>query len=195
MTVGYTDDEVDRLLRQMPAPGVPARTRERHLELIRAAIGADSATGVLDGTVADDGIADIAAVVPIDRARRRRRVVAVVAATAVVLGATAAATIAWQRATNRTEVRCFPKVVTDYDNPVYGDTMQIDTDSASAALDICSSLWSSDFLVSTYPYTGDGGQAPQQVPPLVACVLPNGEVGVFPTSQTCEQLGLPRSSG
>jgi hypothetical protein len=176
--MAYTDDDVDRLLLQLPAPGVPARTRERHLELLRATIAADTAT-----------------VVPIERARRRRRVVAVVAATAVVLGATAAATIAWQRASNRTEVRCFPKVVTDYDNPVYGDTMQIDTDSASAALDICSSLWSSDFLVSTYPYTGDGSRAPQEVPPLVACVLPNGEVGVFPTSQTCEQLGLPRSSG
>jgi hypothetical protein len=184
VTVAYTDDDVDRLLRQMPAPGVPVRTRERHLELIRAAIAADTPAGSLVGVV-----------VPIERARRRRRVVAVVAAAAVVLGATAAATIAWQRASNRTEVRCFPKVVTDYDNPVYGDTMQIDTDSASAALDICSSLWSSDFLVSAYPYTGDGSHAPQQVPPLVACVLPNGEVGVFPTSQTCEQLGLPRSSG
>ena len=123
-------------------------------------------------------------------------VVAVVAAAAVGLGATAAATIAWQRASNRTEVRCFPAVVTDYDNPVYGDVTQIDSDSATAALDICSSLWSQDYLVSTYPYLGDGTDAPRsRSHPLVACVLPGGEVGVFPTTQTCEQLGLPRSTG
>jgi hypothetical protein len=182
----YDDRDVDRLLRALPAPGVPARTRDRQLELLRVAMAADVGADVATDVV----------VVPIDRPRRRRRmVVAVVAAAVVGLGATAAATIAWQRAGNRTEVRCFPAVVTDYDNPRYGDVLQIDTDSAAAAVDICASLWRQDFLVSASPYLGDGSDAPQPVPPLVGCVLPGGEVGVFPTSQTCEQLGLPRSSG
>jgi hypothetical protein len=188
--VTFTDDDVDRLLRQMPAPGVPTRTRERHLELLRAAMTED------DVATGEPPRHPDATVVPIDRPRRRRRmVVAVVAAAAVAVGATAAATIAWQRAGNRTEVRCFPKVVTDYDNPIYGDAMQVDTDSAGAAVQICGSLWSQGFLVSTYPYAANGSPTTQPVPPLVACVLPNDEVGVFPTTQTCEQLGLPRSSG
>ena len=163
--MAYDDQDVDRLLRALPAPGVPARTRERQLELLRAAMAADAEAPTTPQPT--DAVAEPAeaTVVPLDRARRRRRmVVAVVAAAAVGLGATAAATIAWQRASNRTEVRCFPAVVTDYDNPVYGDVTQIDSDSATAALDICSSLWSQDYLVSAYPYLGDGSRRPPAGP-------------------------------
>ena len=194
--MAYDDQDVDRLLRALPAPGVPARTRERQLELLRAAMAADAAAPTAPRPAATVAEPADATVVPIDRPRRRRRVViAVVAAAAVGLGATAAATIAWQRAGNRTEVRCFPAVVTDYENPAYGDTTQIDTDSAAAAVEVCAGLWREGDLVTAPPYLGSPSPTPQPVPPMVACVLPNDEVGVFPTTQTCEELGLPRSSG
>lgn len=189
MRVPYDDDDdVDDLLRRMPAPGVPPRARERHLELLRAAMAED------DGGVpeAEPGSRPV---VPIRPSRRRRVTIAVVAAAAVGLAGTAAATLVWQHATNRSEIRCFPKVVTDYDNPRYGDTTFIGADSATQALEICSAEWSQGIIVSTFPYVGEPTSVPQPVPPLVACVLPNGEVGVFPTTQTCEELGLPRSSG
>ena len=183
--MSYDDDDVERLLRGLPAPAVPAQTRERHLETLRAAMAAD-------------GVGEPVTVpVPL-RPRRRRVLVAIAAAVAVVLFATAAATIIWRHASNRSEVRCFPGYVTDFDNPQYGDTMMIGADTASNALDICTMLWRDDYLESTPPYAANGENAPQPVPPLIACVLPNDEVGVFPAdepSRTCDGLGLPRSSG
>ena len=109
--MAYDDQDVDRLLRALPAPGVPARTRERQLELLRAAMAADaeaptSTAAGRSGGRAGRGDGRARSTVP---RRRRRVVIAVVAAAAVGLGATAAATIAWQRASNRTEVALLPR--------------------------------------------------------------------------------------
>lgn len=203
--MSYDDDDVERLLRALPAPGVPAGTRERHLDTLRAAMAADGATAepTMQPTeqaathARTEDTREDAVLVPL-RPRRRRVMVAVAAAVAVAVFGTAAAAIIWRHATVRSEVRCFPGYVTDFDNKVYGDTMMIGADTASNALDICTMMWREGYLVSTYPYVGNGSSTPQPVPPLIACVLPNDEVGVFPSyaaDQTCEGLGLPRSSG
>ncbi len=186
--MSYDDGDVERLLRELPAPGVPAQTRARHLDMLRTAMAAD---GVRVEAPAEPEI------VPLQR-RRRRVLVAVAAAVAVALFGTAAATVIWRHATVRSEVRCFPGYVTDFDNPRYGDTTYIGGDTASLAVDICGDQWRGGYLVSTPPYLVNGSSTPQPVPDLIACVLPDDEVGVFPVqsaSQTCEGLGLPRSSG
>ena len=66
-------------------------------------------------------------------------------------------------------------------------------DAAAQAMEICSGQWAIgrfSILTPTFPaYVS--GPATHPVPPLVACVLDNGEVGIFPgTSGTCISLGL-----
>ena len=63
-------------------------------------------------------------------------------------------------------------------------------------------MWQSGGMVGTKPYqrvesrgyVGFGGPAPPiyPVPQLVACVLPTGQVGVFPDTD-CAALGLPEA--
>jgi hypothetical protein len=188
----YDDDDLDRLLRGMPAPGVPDETRERHLAQLRDAIAAESTQDEPTRRVLPrrHGAHPMS--------RRRRVVIAVVAATAVVVVGTAAATLALQRAGERGKVHCYPIYTTDFDNPqLGGDAVQIDADSAAMALDICRSAWAQGYLTSTYPYIDNGTPTPAPAPPLIACVLPSDVVGVFPAEkgQTCEALGLPTSGG
>jgi hypothetical protein len=203
--MSYDDDDVERLLRQLPAPGVPTLTRARHLDMLRVAMASDGvsvepATAPTVQSTSQAETADVregGVLVPLRR-RRRRVLVAVVAAVAMALLVTAAATIIWRHATVRSEVRCFPGYVTDFDNPRYGDTTYIGGDTATLAVDLCAEQWRDGYLVSTPPYAANGSSTPQPVPHLIACVLPNDEVGVFPSynaGETCEALGLPRSSG
>lgn len=68
-------------------------------------------------------------------------------------------------------------------------------DAATGALDICSGGWLQGRLSATDPKVLLDPKPPPwnyPIPPLVVCVLPSGEVGVFPGSAaTCERLGLP----
>jgi hypothetical protein len=190
----YDDDGLDRLLRRMPAPGVPAEARERHLAQLREAMATESAPAVPSG----GRILRRWRSAHAPMSHRRRVVIAIVAASAVVVAGTAAATLAWQRAQDRTKVHCYPIITTDFDNPrLGGDATQIDADSAAMAVDLCRSAWEGGYLTSTPPYIDNGTPVPAPAPPLIACVLPSDVVGVFPApnGQTCESLGLPTSEG
>ncbi len=191
----FEDEDVDRLLRELPAPGVPAEARERHLAALREATASESTPAQPVGRILRRGHGPYRR-----RARRRRVLVTVVAAAVVVVLGTAAARIALERATERSETHCYPIWTTDFDNPALGgDAMEIGQDSASAALDVCRSLWAGGSITTTPPYTEPKGQSPVPAtpPPLIACVLPKGSVGVFPAynHETCAQLGLPTSEG
>ncbi len=206
----YDDDQLDRLLRRLPAPGVPDEVRDRHLAQLREVMAAESTPARPSRPASPAGPDEPDE--PRGRTLRRRRrargplprrrrvVVALVAAGAVVLSGTAAATIAWQRAHDRSEVHCYPIWTTDFDNPsLGGDAISIPQDSASVAIDMCRSFWAQGYLTSIPPYTEPKGQSPVPAvpPPLIACVLPKGIVGVFPAvnQETCAQLGLPTSEG
>ncbi len=191
----YENDDVDRLLRELPAPGVPAQARERHLAALREVMASESTPAEPVGRTLRRGNGPHG-----HRPRHRRVLVTVVAAAVAVVLGTAAARIALERATERSETHCYPIWTTDFDNPkLGGDALAIGQDSASAALDICRSLWADGYITSVEPYTEPRGQSPVPAtpPPLIACVLPDGSVGVFPAyhHETCTQLGLPTSEG
>jgi hypothetical protein len=189
----YDDDDLDRLLRGMPAPGVPAQARERHLAQLREVMASEPTPAVRAGRILRRRHSAHGPM-----SRRRRVVIALVAASAVVVSGTAAATLAWQRAQDRSKVHCYPIITTEFDNPhLGGDAVLIDADSAARALDICRSEWEGGYITTTPPYIDDGTPTPAPAPPLIACVLPSDVVGVFPAreGQTCESLGLPKSEG
>lgn len=74
-----------------------------------------------------------------------------------------------------------------------GSTAQVDQ-----AVSVCAALWRQGLLVPGAARAGNppGGTAAHRVPPLVACVMPDGTAAVFPgNSHTCPSLGLPQSSG
>jgi hypothetical protein len=128
--------------------------------------------------------------------RRRTTVVAVVAAVVVGGAGTAAAALALQHADERRFAHCYPFATTDFEHGPGPDVVAVGLDSAAAALDLCEAEWRSGALVSTAPYAGTPGPVPSPVPPLVACVLPSGSVGVFPGPPgTCDRLGLAASAG
>lgn len=68
-------------------------------------------------------------------------------------------------------------------------------DAATSALEICAGAWMQERLSPEEPRVRlDPGPPPwdNPVPPLVACVLESGEVGVFPGgTDLCGQLELP----
>lgn len=68
-------------------------------------------------------------------------------------------------------------------------------DAANSALDICTGAWQQGRLSSTDPHVKEDPEPPpwnRKVPPLIACVLPSGQVGIFPgTEPSCQQMGLP----
>jgi hypothetical protein len=68
-------------------------------------------------------------------------------------------------------------------------------DAANAALELCATGWQQGLLTDNPPSVHmQPGPQPwdSPVPPLIACVLDSGKVGVFPgTNETCQQLDLP----
>ncbi|MFI5100919.1 MAG: hypothetical protein ACHQE5_10500, partial [Actinomycetes bacterium] len=80
----YEDDDVDRLLRELPAPGVPAETRERQLAALREAMASEPTPSEPAGRTLRRRHGAHGR-----RARRRRVLVTVVAAAVVVVLGTA----------------------------------------------------------------------------------------------------------
>lgn len=68
-------------------------------------------------------------------------------------------------------------------------------DAATAAMETCSYWWAVGRFtpgVTTFPEHVDPGPTTHPVPPLVACVLDNGQVAIIPGDPaTCERLGIP----
>lgn len=132
---------------------------------------------------------------------------AVILAASLGLGAaglgTAAAFGAFSAPTDRRIAYCF--TTADLNDPANREEFTVATapndtnpslrDAAASALDICAGGWQQGRFSATNPKISlDPKPAPWNypVPPLVACVLPNGSVGVFPgDTTTCASLGLP----
>lgn len=143
---------------------------------------------------------------PQRRPRRSRRVLAltagaVIAAGGIGVGTAAALGVFSAPPTDRSMVHCFatadlhdPGNHTDEVIALPPGADQPLGDIASQALEICASDWQQGRFSTTDPKV----RPPQPqvsngpVPPLIACVLDNGQVGVFPGQEgTCASLGLP----
>jgi hypothetical protein len=140
--------------------------------------------------------------------RRQRRKPALIAtcAAAIVVGTSAGALVYvhhTQPVTNKSEARCYTVANLAGGEQFHGTTIaeagvpggkapQVDN-----AVSVCADLWRQGFLlpgaagVARQPDT----KAHHRVPPLVACVMPDGTAAVFPgNSRTCASLGLPRAT-
>lgn len=139
---------------------------------------------------------------------RWKRWTIVLAAVVGVSGAgfgTAAALGAFTPPTDRRTATCFTTM--DLHDPTNREDFAVATspddanpslrDAAASALNICAGGWKQGrFSTSDPKISLDPKSAPWNypVPPLVACVLPNGEVGVFPgDAPTCASLRLPNA--
>lgn len=134
--------------------------------------------------------------------RSRRRAVLVVVAGVVVLGSAGTAVAVQLTSTevvDRSAARCYTSASKNFGDDFPGTTIATaSTSSASSAgvadaLSTCSDLWAQGYLTlgSARVNTTEPTDIPP-VPQLAACVLPNGQAGVFPGDpSTCQSLGLP----
>lgn len=140
------------------------------------------------------------------RRRRRRRVATIVVSGAMVLSAagvgTAAALGAFAQApTDRLVAHCYANLKLD-DPGNHNDILIVGKlvaghessdllDVSASAIDICGDQWREGQLHTTEPVVRPPEFASNPVPDLVACVLPSGQVGVFPgLPSVCGTLGL-----
>jgi hypothetical protein len=128
-----------------------------------------------------------------------------ISAAAIVVATSAGAIAYVQQAgpvTNKTDARCYTVASLAGGGLFHGTTIapagspgsrtQVDN-----AVTVCAALWRQGFLLP-----GAAGIARQpdttirhRVPPLVACVMPDGTAAVFPGGpRTCGYLGLPRAT-
>ena len=129
---------------------------------------------------------------------------------------TAAAWVGRAEPTVRDTARCFAIATTEFDDfdasdgaffdltylsdPVPGVEGNSTDQTAEHALEVCAMSWRIGGIAATKPYQRDldpwyvdfeGPEPPTYpVPDLVACVIPTGQVGVFPDTD-CAALGLP----
>lgn len=115
-------------------------------------------------------------VADLDRRRQRRRRLVVAGVAVAAAAATAAAIlVATRRPTHVSSVGCFAEAATDADTTVVSST-------GANPVDPCRQLWESGAMDPSVT-------SPDEVPPLVACVLESGAVGVFPTT-SCDQVDV-----
>jgi hypothetical protein len=216
MTEGRTTPPtVEELLLGVDPPRLPEQTRAAHRALLRAEVRASVPAPAQSLDTAADGTAapDLASLPPGQRAgrgrgprNRRRGVVIVVAALTVTLagGGLAAAYLARATPSEEVFVRCFAVATSAFDDPLLSfdvaqadpvDPGVVEQSTAQVATEVCAGVWFRGELSATEPHippVPSGGGSP--VPPLQACVLPAGFVGVFPgPAGTCAALGLPES--
>lgn len=131
----------------------------------------------------------------------RAAVVACLSVAGVVAAAsTAAAYVAWAKPTNTAFARCYTSaslaegaVGTDISQASRSGGTGGPTMDPAHAVDSCAAWWNLRLTGSPSSPPGADGKYPGPVPDLVACVLDDGVVGVFPGSpDTCRALGLPR---
>lgn len=132
--------------------------------------------------------------------RRRASFLAVVLALAISGGTAAAVTLlSPQNPTVRASGRCYARVSSNFARTFPGGSVSVlepnrsDTaDVPSQIISACAALWRQGAIGQ--PSQGpDSSRSSQEfpVPPLVACVLPNGEAAVFPGSENiCIRLGI-----
>jgi len=132
---------------------------------------------------------------------RRRFVVGVVLA--IVAGGSVGA-IGLLRSTpvtNRQTARCYVSADVGHDETFNGTTIEPPgppgtKEQVDNAIDRCTALWRGGFFVpGKYGMQRPAANEANPVPPLIACVLPDGRAAVFPgDARTCELLGLPLAS-
>ena len=194
-----THDPADLLA--AAAPRLSPEAKARHLQILAA----EQATTPAPPTL--------------NNGRRRRRgwitATAGIAVVAVGVG-TAAAWVGRAEPTVRDTARCFAISTTEFDDfdasdgaffdltylsdPVPGVEGNSTDQTAEHALEVCAMSWRIGGTAATKPYQRDldpwyvafeGPEPPTYpVPDLVACVIPTGQVGVFPDTD-CAALGLP----
>ena len=173
----------------------PETARRQRSELERLVLGPQHGTG--DGRVRAAGLR-------IRRIPRRRRA-AVIAAGALLIAGTGVGTAAAfgafsAKPTDRSTAYCYGTAqLTDdpaarIEFAVAGnDPNGTPGDAAAAALDICAAYWRAGVLDGSGPPRTDvvPGTGDALVPDLVACVLPTGQLAVFPGDRlTCARLGV-----
>ncbi len=114
-------------------------------------------------------------VVDLDRRRQRRRRAVVVGVALAAAAATAAILVSTQRPTQVSSVGCFSDAATAADTTVVSAT-------GPNPVDPCRQLWEAGDMDPNVT-------SPDDVPPLVACVLESGAVGVFPTT-SCDEVDV-----
>ncbi|MET3808720.1 hypothetical protein ABIB25_005750 [Nakamurella sp. UYEF19] len=137
-------------------------------------------------------------------ARPRRRltlgIAAGVVAGALGFGAAASLGVFDAPVTDRGTAHCYTTADlgradnhNDFGVAVSPDDPDAIADAAEQATAICSSQWAIgrfSTATATFPVSASG-PADHPVPPLVACVLSNGEVAIFPgPPRTCASIGL-----
>lgn len=193
------------------APELSPTVKAAHLERLRAELGAPSTTTLVTDPARPETGGE-------EGPRRRRPLAIGLAALALVgAGAGAAAAYIWRAEPTVTEIaRCFatstPADFEDYTKSgeaffdiavLTGDGNQnTTTDTAEHAVEACASAWRRGELSETSPhllpldpwYVDFTGPKPAEhaVPPLAACVLESGIVGVIPNT-TCAALRLPEA--
>lgn len=176
----------DEFAENLPDQQLPEETQSRHLAYLRS-------------------LPETAEVHTL-RPRRRKYVltgVAVVVVAVAAGGGVAAAFGAFSTPTDTSTAFCYasPNLDDSGSNRVEfaaAGTPERPGDATSVGLDVCAAYWRSGVFNSNGTVNADqaptGGSLP--VPHLVACVLPDGQVGIFPgNTTTCTGLGLtePRS--
>lgn len=153
-------------------------------------------------------LADLTRTEPTKARRRWKRPVALIAVGVLVVGGAGVGTAAAfgvfsQAPADRSIAHCY--ATADLDDPTnHTDFMVAVTpqendadgvgDAAAAALEVCTGGWAQGRFSATDPKVSDPhpSRTDYPVPPLVACVLPDGSVGVLPGDpRTCAALGLP----
>ena len=137
------------------------------------------------------------------RRRRWQRPLALGLATALAGTAIAAGSyVAFRQPTELRYAQCYSSVTADTDyrtTLAIGKAHRADEDvpppvEVNNAIGSCGNLWSQGILRKDFPMSAQPTPAPgtAPVPPLVACTLPDGTVGVYPGDEsTCRTLGLP----
>lgn len=198
------ENDAERALTSPAQVRVGDEVRTRHRAALLAVIAGDTAAA--DGSGLTAGTPDTAAVVELSRhrgrGRRRVTIVVIAALAATVVGGGLAVALSKLRPSEPAMVRCFAVATTDFDNPGLGFDLGIAAapggtapSTAAQGLDQCGQVWFRGELSTSEPHLPtDFPGGGQPIPHLVACVLPEGFVGVFPgPAGTCAALGLPEA--
>jgi hypothetical protein len=141
------------------------------------------------------------------RAGRRRRLMPMMGGATVLLPAACASVVTGDHAsapvTNTSWARCYTSasLAPAGAYKFIGTTVTLTNVSGASArvtdaLGVCAVLWRQGLLIRGKAGLGPRIGRDHRVPPLVACVMPDGIAAVFPGhARTCAALGLPRSDG
>lgn len=143
---------------------------------------------------------------PQRKPRPRRLIAGAIAA--ILIGAAGAGTATAfgffsEKPTDRSVARCFATAELDRDDNFQFMTIaqppgQPLVDTAAEAVELCRYTWEVGMIGTEEPmsrlFNEEEAKKYHPVPPLVACVLETGDVGVFPGPETvCSDLNLPNA--